>query len=790
MTTATNRIRLLMLYALLTLPFLVWGASQALKANNNSPIDWVGPEFKARAAYDRFTASFGPGDAVIISWDGCRIDDPRLDKLTDVFRKATPFRNSAGKSWFYRVISGRETFLHLTGAAEPDQDSEYSFEGSQPQPGRRSISDDLAVKRLQGTLIGPDGKSTCLILVFSREGLDQRAHVVNLIRKTVRVCLEIEDSDLHLAGPIIDGLTVDEASQRSLAAFAVPSSAIIFLICWISLRSFRGALLVFGTAAWSQGATLAIIHYGGETLSALLIVIPPLIQVLSVAGGIHLTNYYFESLPFMSPREAAVACFRVGWLPCTLSAATTAMGTASLMISGLEPIRLFGVYATVGVIIQAAAVMTVVPCGLMMYPIARRFSTDAGKPQPDTVDPAILSAAEFETADAWLRIRDFLVTRNSLSLTVITGFMVAAGFGLPRITTSVRIETLFSNDHQLIRDYRWLEEKIGPLIPVEVLLTFDANAQLNNRQQMDRLFRVQKALRGIPHISATMSALTFFPDLPEMKGLPVRLRAATVNKAVESALPMFEQAEVLKRTADSTIWRITGHCSATAPLDYGELLQQIDNALQPIALEVDGSSTSGFSVATSGIMPLVHQIQGQLLKDLFESFVSALIVITITMTIVEGGILKGLLSMISNIFPIVMLFGLMGLRSIPMDIGSVMTASVALGIAVDDTLHFLTFFRRSIARGLDRSQAVLFSYRHCGRAMIQTSVTCSLGMLVFGLSDFAPTSRFAVMLVGLLILAILGDLVLLPTLLLSPFGKIFEQHEMDHARPESIQSTH
>ena len=790
MTTARNRIRLLMLYALLTLPFLVWGASQALRANNNSPIDWVGPEFTARAAYDRFTEIFGPGDAVIISWEGCRIDDPRLDKLTDVFRNATPFRNGTGKSWFYRVISGRETFLHLTGAAQTDQNPDSLLDDSQPQAARRFISDELAAQRLKGTLIGPDGSSTCLILVFSREGLDERAHVVRLIRNTVTACLEIDEQDLHLGGPIIDGLTVDEASQRSLATFAIPSSAIIFLVCWISLKSFQGALLVFGTATWSQAATLAIIHYSGETLSALLIVIPPLIQVLAVAGGIHLTNYYFESLRYMSPREAAVACFQDGWLPCTLSAATTAMGTASLMISGLEPIRLFGVHATVGVILQAAAVMTVVPCGLMLFPLTRRSSIDAGEPGVNMMNIPSHSSRDSETADVWLRLRDFLSTRNTLSLLILIGIMVGAGFGLPGIRTSVRIETLFGHDHRVIRDYRWLEEKIGPLVPVEVLLTFDAKAPLNNRQQMERLFRAEKALRGIPHISATMSALTFFPDLPEMKGLPARLRVAAVNKAVASALPMFEQAEVLKRTEESTIWRITGHCSATAPLDYGELLQEIDNAVQPIILEADGSSTSGFSIATSGIMPLVHQIQGQLLSDLFDSFVSALIVITVTMTIVEGGILNGLLSMVSNIFPIVLIFGFMGLRSIPMDIGSVMTASVALGIAVDDTLHFLTFFRRSIARGLNRSQAVLFSCRHCGRAMIQTSVTCSLGMLVFGLSDFAPTSRFAVMLVGLLMLALLGDLVLLPALLLSPFGRIFERREMNQNPADSLQEHH
>ncbi|MEI7700359.1 MAG: hypothetical protein WCK86_11220, partial [Planctomycetia bacterium] len=116
-----------------------------------------------------------------------------------------------------------------------------------------------------------------------------------------------------------------------------------------------------------------------------------------------------------------------------------------------------------------------------------------------------------------------------------------------------------------------------------------------------------------------------------------------------------------------------------------------------------------------------------------------------------------------------------GLMQQPMDIGSVMTASIALGIAVDDTLHFLTFFRRELNRpGANRFSAVLATYLDCGPAMIQTSVSCGIGLLVFAFSDFVPTSRFALLMAFLLMLALLGDLLMLPALLLSPFGRLFQ----------------
>ena len=105
------RIRLLAVYGLLLLPFIVYGAAMALRANNNSPIDWVGPEFSARADYDHFTELFGPGDAVIAGWDECRVEDVRLDKLVHAFETASIFRRADGKPYFHSVICGRRTLL-------------------------------------------------------------------------------------------------------------------------------------------------------------------------------------------------------------------------------------------------------------------------------------------------------------------------------------------------------------------------------------------------------------------------------------------------------------------------------------------------------------------------------------------------------------------------------------------------------------------------------------------------------------------------------------------------------
>ena len=198
---------------------------------------------------------------------------------------------------------------------------------------------------------------------------------------------------------------------------------------------------------------------------------------------------------------------------------------------------------------------------------------------------------------------------------------------------------------------------------------------------------------------------------------------------------------------------------------------------------------AGVSVRVTGVMPLVHAIQRALMHDLFISFISAFGIIAVVMSVAQAGIWTGLISMIPNFFPMVFLFGLLGWIRSSLDIGSVMTASIALGIAIDDVVHFLTFYRRALARGLSRQDAVHVTYQQCGFAMLLSSLVCGLAPMAFYFSSFLPASRFAWMMLMLLAIAVVGDLVLLPALVIGPAGKLFErQYRKSLPSPEIILS--
>ena len=175
----------------------------------------------------------------------------------------------------------------------------------------------------------------------------------------------------------------------------------------------------------------------------------------------------------------------------------------------------------------------------------------------------------------------------------------------------------------------------------------------------------------------------------------------------------------------------------------------------------------------TGMIPLVYKTQRQLLVSLNESIMYATVLIAVVMMFVLRSPMAGLISMIPNVFPIVIIFGALGWLGIKVDIGIMMTASVALGVAVDDTVHFLTWFRRGVTQGLDRVQAVMLAYDRCATAMLQTTIIGGLGLAVFATSTFTPTQQFGYLMISMLGAALVGDLLLLPAILAGPLGHFF-----------------
>ncbi|MFM8890289.1 MAG: efflux RND transporter permease subunit [Planctomycetia bacterium] len=732
-------------------PMIARSVIGILGVESTTPIEWVPESFPPRRAYEQFVCEFESGDVVIASWPGCTLGAPAIDRFIAAATGPDAPRDATGRPWFESVASGSQVLARLM---EPPL----------------SLDRETAIERLEGILIGPDGRQTCIVIGFTRDGLADRRRATAWIRDTLLQTATPHRDDLHLAGAVIDNVSVDYESDESLRVYGGPAALLIFLLTWWSLRSFRYAAIVFAVALACVGLCFASLAAWGDRMNPVLIVMPLLVLTLGVSGGIHLVNYLVEARQRGPATGAAWRAIATAWLPCTLSAGTTALGLVSLVVSELEPIRVFGFHAAVGVMATLIVLFLVLPGFFSKWPILRECERE-----PEAGGPPV-------------RFADFTIRRAPWITILALSTTAVAAAGAPGIRTSVAIDTLFTPQTRVIRDYRWLEEHVGPIVPVDVVLRFRPQSEIRPAERLDMVRQVGSAVRELHGVGGVVSAASFMPESTRSSGSFAAARKAVIARRLETSLAGLSDMRIVRDADGEQLWRVTARTSALAGIDYGDFLELVRSRVDPI-VTTHGGGTRGVRADYTGVMPLVNAIQKTLLHDLFTSFLSACAVITAVMMVVERGFLPGVVAMIPNVFPMILLFGLLGWTGAALDIGSVMTASIALGMAVDGTFHFLTFFRRGLANPAtagdggsvpSRAVAVHAAFRHSAAALVQSAVVCGLGILAFAGSSFAPTRRFAWMLSLLIAAALVGDLVVLPALLAGWTGRWFGRRRSGH----------
>lgn len=205
-------------------------------------------------------------------------------------------------------------------------------------------------------------------------------------------------------------------------------------------------------------------------------------------------------------------------------------------------------------------------------------------------------------------------------------------------------------------------------------------------------------------------------------------------------------------------------------VDYAVLLDEISEIVQEETL-----NHTGANYVVTGMVPLFLETQRAVLTSLIQSFILAFVVIGIVISRVLKSTKAGLATMLPNVLPISTVFGAISWFNIKVDIGTMITASVALGIAVDGTLHLLTWFREGLRRGMRQDDAVTSALSHCGPALFQTSVAVGIGLAVLMPAELTLISRFGWLMAAMIVTALFADLVLLPAMLAGWLGKVIAE---------------
>lgn len=731
-----------------------------IKSNTEDVLQWLPDQSQARTEYDFFEKNFSSDDFVIVTWEGCTTQDPRLNQLAQHLRR----HDESGL--FSKVTTGTEVIQDLSE--------------------RISLTRSAIMNRLRGVFFGiEDREITCALIELSHAGTAQRSAAMEQIRAGIAEA-GLSPSEVSMAGYPYIATYIDEQLHGSYQTLLLPSIVLASVISFFCLRDLLLGMIVFVTATGAATASVAFSPACGVMLGGLMSIIPALVFVLATSGSIHLMRYSLDAIG--DPNKLLA----IGWKPCVISTVTTAIGMLSLSRSEFPAIRNFGLFCAAGVGFALAFQLVMVPW------LLARFGHKGLQ----------RLASRKESSSFWFQLASAVrFGRWPISL-LFFGLIGAGVMGLIRLQAEVEVEKLFRPDSDIIQSLTQLESTLAPMDQTEVLLVFDDPDANRMFERVKFVRAVEAAITEVKHVSVAYSIAKFLPQEPTFRRIRDRFKRDAYRDFLDKEKDRLADGNLLAVDAESgaQLWRVSVRFPFTQKIDFERLRNEVEAATEKVVKEfraagaaisergrgpgevpdqkeneevadhADAEINSPFSaprVIFTGHTYLFHHAQLTLLQDLFQNFLLAFVIITPILMIVLRSIPIGLIAMLPNVFPTVAVFGALGWLGHPIDLALAMTASVALGIAVDDTTHFLIRFREY---GGTLSQVVgpiRKTLAQCGPAMLHTTLIASASLMTYYFSDMLVVSRFSWAISLLLAVALVADVFMLPAALFV-FGKRVE----------------
>lgn len=508
--------------------------------------------------------------------------------------------------WYYEVPRRLNAQLFRTVTTGPTV-----LAGLTSEHGVLRDNEDEAMRRLKGALYGPDGEQTCLLLTLTEAGRNDLHRILGrglLGKPKGLLCTLAEEAgvtvdELHLGGPTVDNVAIDEEGTITLVRLVSLSVLLGIGLAYACFRSVSTTIMVFVVGGISAVASLALVGWLGFTLDAILMSMPSLVYVLGISGAVHLVNYYREAVEEHGVEGASEAAVAHAWKPALLCNITTAIGLFSLFTSEIVPIRNFGLFSGLAVMATLILLFTYLPAALQIWPQQARTAEQRQRDENPWYEKYMNRF--------WERFAGGIIRHHYLVAGACIAVIVGVGYGVTHINTSVNLLKLFHAEAKILKDYAWLEENLGKLVPMEIVVkvsdsaksgpdgerdpdakpTAEQFSQLTFLERMEIVDRVQRTIeqefgeRGQNVAGQSMSAATFAPQLPQVKGdtLTFARRGAT-NARLESHRDSFLHSEYLRQDDDlhAELWRISLRIGALQDVDYGEFVKEIKCAVEPV----------------------------------------------------------------------------------------------------------------------------------------------------------------------------------------------------------------
>jgi predicted RND superfamily exporter protein len=564
--------------------------------------------------------------------------------------------------------------------------------------------------------------------------------------------------DLHVSGmPYIRTLNANSIISE-IGLFVGAALGITSLLFFFFFRSFRATMIsmvvVIIGVMWSFG-TLGLLHYEITVLTA---IIPPLIIVIGIPNCIFLINKYQQEIKNHGNKAKSLqrVISKVG-NATLMTNLTTAAGFGTFILTDSKLLKEFGIVASLNI------VFLFILC-LIIIPIVYSYM-----PMPKEKHLAHLGKNYMATFMNWIEntIRHHRVAVFSTAI----GILVMGIIGIYQIKISGSIIEDMPKKAPFFKDILFYEKEFNGVMPLEIVINTKKPKGALKSVTLRRIEELQETIEEIPELSKPVSIVNlvkyskqaFYNGNPEYYELPTKQEEAFILSYIKNSTKKGNE-NMLKSYVDSTgqYARIT-----TFMRDIGtDKMKKIEERLQDKINHIFPKER--YEVSLTGKAYVFEKGTHYLIDNLVESLLFAIVLISLLMAYMFRSFKMIIVSLLPNILPLVMTAGLMGYFGIPIKPSTILVFSIAFGISVDDTIHFLAKYRQELkANDWKIKRSVYATLKEAGISMFYTSVVLFFGFSVFTLSSFGGTVALGGLVATTLLFAMISNLILLPALLLS-----------------------
>jgi predicted RND superfamily exporter protein len=613
--------------------------------------------------------------------------------------------------------------------------------------GQRALDDEL----LRGDLVSADGTVTAIVVFFDEERVDAvRAEVIQRIREVVAAQLP-GGFHAHVNGSLEISETYNRITLENQVKFTPPILLFTMLALFAMFRSWRRTLLTMGAVLISVIWTLGLYDLMGFSYNVLSSMIVPLTVVLAISDDVHILQHYDEYRRRGSAEHAFKATVAHLAAPIFGASGTTALGMLSLATSDVVAVRSFGIGAATGVMVDCVISLILLPTLLGWLRPSPRPA-----PQESWFKRPMVAVARFSTRRARLVI-----------VTAVIAAIVSLA-GLSRVYVDTNHINFFSPSHPLGVSARVIDQKLSGIYTFQILLEGPADS-LSQPEALARMQRLEEQLRTLPFVRKVTGLVDYVARIHrELVDGAAGLQAGGPDSipsdasVVAQELFVFSLADAgrveLERlvASDFSKGQIT---IKLASMSSDLVFEQVNTAER---LAAGAFAGSGIDTTVTGSGRLFSTLDHYLVVSQISSFATAFVTVFAVIFLVFRSWRFGALALVPNLLPVLAIFGVMGWLDISLNVATVMLASVALGVVDDDTIHFISRYRRETRAGASTDDAIVLATAHEGRAALTTAIINSAAFGVLATSAYKPTAWFGGLLALTMIVAFLAEVFILP----------------------------